>query len=94
MIQYGNTKGSIQFLGHGCQRSGMNVTAVLQQLNCHIAVRTDFGAGQLFFSAQLQVIVNHPVMGQGKGSFPCCGPERVIIEILLGAAWVVSGYVP
>ena len=60
--------GALQLLSHPPEAVKVQRSLPLQQLDCHIAVRLDPGPGQPQLFPQRPVVLNHSVVGQGKGS--------------------------
>ena len=58
----------------------------LQQLHRHIGVGLYPAPGQVVDPAQLPAIVEHAVVGQGKGGAPSPAREGVVVLVLLLAA--------
>lgn len=84
--QDGEGEGALQLLRHGGQGGVGDLSGLLQQLHRHIGVGLHPAPGQAVAPAQLPIIVEHTVVGQGKGSAPGPAREGVVVLVLLLAA--------
>lgn len=75
--------GALQLLGQPSEAVKVQRSLPLQELDRHIAVRLDpvFWDSQLL--AQRPVVLNHPVVGQGKRPLPGLAQEGMVVVIAI-----------
>ena len=67
--------------GHPPEAVQVQRSLPLQELDCHIAVRRDSGLGQPQLFPQRPVVLDYPVVGQGKGSILDTAQKGVVVAV-------------
>lgn len=86
LVQYRKRKVSLQHLRHPAEAVGGHFLLPLDELHRDVAVRLYGGRGEFIAPPQLQVIEDHPVVGQGEAAVPGLPGKGVVVLIPPDAA--------
>ena len=86
LVQHRKCKVSLQSLRHPAETVGGHFLLPLDELHRDVAVRLYGCCGELVAPAQLQVVEDHPVVGQGEPAVTGLPGEGVVVLVPPGAA--------
>ena len=84
LVQDGKGKAALDPFGHGFQALQIETPALFKQLYSNIAVCLNPGLGQALLKGN--VIMNHTIVGKGKGQAVNLTTERMVVVVPFGTS--------